>query len=174
MTNDVLAMNLVVHIPATAGESHPDVLALARLAPSFTIEGIGPKKAAIAIFSDLPCSLDLAVRLVGEVVTIPGAHASINTRPVVSLMRFWTALLCYAESLAEPDPHMHCLRVSGRLSGESGCPNDTCVSHCQFICTRCLGVVRERGAPPIGLQLRDIARQAEVEWCPNLRLPERT
>ncbi|MGH7232738.1 MAG: hypothetical protein ACREJU_15475 [Nitrospiraceae bacterium] len=39
----------------------------------------------------------------------------------------------------------------------------TCLSHCQFMCTRCLGVVHERGAPPVRAQLDAIAVQAEVE-----------
>jgi hypothetical protein len=165
-------MHLVVHIPASAEESFPDVLPLARLAPSFTTEGEGEEKIWVAVFIDLPRSLDLAVRLLGEVVNIRGAWASINARRVGSLSKFWTALLCYAESFSEPDARAYCLRKSARLSDLSSCPDDTCVSHCQFICTRCLGVSREQGAPPLGLQLREIARQAEVDWCPNLRLPK--
>lgn len=167
----ISSMNLVVCIPESAAESFPDVLSLARLAPSFTIEGQGKERSCIAIFTDLPRSLDLAVRLIGEAVNIPGVRVSINARRVTSLTRFWSALLCYRESLNEPDPRGYCVKQSARLSGLSGCPDKACISHCQFICTRCLGVIRERGAPPIPTQLEAIAVQAEVEWCPNLKLP---
>jgi hypothetical protein len=93
----------------------------------------------------------------------------INGRRVENPTKFWTALLCYADSLREPDPRAYCQRKSARLSDVAGCPSATCVSHCQFICTRCLAVTRESGAPPVSVQLRTIALQAEVEWCPNLR-----
>ena len=164
-------MKLVVRIPESATDSFPDVLSLARLAPSFTIEGQGKERSCVAIFTDLPQSLDLAVRLIGEVIKIPGLRVSINARRVMSLTRFWSALICYRESLDEPDPRVYCVRKAARFSDVAGCPDKTCLSHCQFICTRCLGVIREHGTPPIPTQLKAIAVQAEVEWCPNLKLP---
>ncbi len=167
----VQPMNLVVRIPESASASFPDVLALARLAPSFTVEGQGLDRTCAAIFTDFPESLDLAVRLIGEVINIPDVWVSINARRVVSLTRFWSALICYRESLDEPDSHAYCRRKSAKFSDVAGCPDRACLSHCQFICTRCLGVVREPGAPPVSAQLLAIARQAEVDWCPNLKLP---
>ena len=40
----------------------------------------------------------------------------------------------------------------------------------RFICSRCVGLARERGGTAMLSQLQEIARQAEVNWCPNLRI----
>jgi hypothetical protein len=85
------------------------------------------------------------------------------------LTRFWSALLCYQESLDGLDARSYCASKSAKLSNVAGCPDRTCLSHCQFICTRCLGVERDRGAESVQAQLQELAVQAEVDWCPNLR-----
>jgi hypothetical protein len=125
----------------------------------------------MAIFPDLSLSFDLVERLIGAASELPDVQVSIDERPVKSLTKFLSALRCYRESLAELDPQAHCAREAARIGDAGSCPHRACVSHCQFICTRCLQVVREIGAPPIRAQLKAIAIQAEVEWCPNLRMP---
>jgi len=110
-------------------------------------------------------------RLIGAASELPDVQASIDERPVKSLMKFLSALRCYRESLVELDPQAHCTRQAARIGDAGSCPDRACVAHCQFICMRCLQVVREIGAPPIRSQLKAIAIQAEVEWCPNLRMP---
>lgn len=166
-------MNLTVRIQESDAAKLSTARILARLAPAFHTEGEGKALAHVATFADLPDYLDVAVRLIGEAINLPGVQMTVNARPVVNLTKFWSALLCYRDSLLEPDPKAYCARLSARLSSLSGCPDQTCVSHCQFICTRCLGVVRETGAPPVSTQLQRIALQAEVEWCPNLKLPSK-
>lgn len=163
-------MHLSVRISQPKVEASPAILNLVRAAP-IHVEGEGKAKAYVATFANLPHSLDLAVRLIGEVVDLPDALVVMNGRRVANLTRFWSVLICYRDSLREPDPEAYCLRRSARVSDVSGCPDRTCLSHCQFICTRCLQVIRESGAPPVSAQLLAIARQAEVDWCPNLRLP---
>jgi len=163
-------MHLSVRIPQDQAEASPAILSLVRAAP-IHVEGERRDNAYVATFTDFPRSLDLAVRLIGEVVDFPDAQVAINARPVANLTRFWSALICYRDSLPEPDTEAYCLRRSARVSDVSGCPDRACLSHCQFICTRCLQLVHERGAPPVSSQLLAIARQAEVDWCPNLRLP---
>jgi hypothetical protein len=164
-------MSLTVRIPESDTERCPTARILAMLAPAFHTEGEGAERVYVATFTDLTEDLDPAVRLISEAINLPGIRVTVNGRPVGNLTKFWSALLCYRDSLREPDPQAYCARLAGRLSSLSGCPDRTCVSHCQFICTRCLGVVRETGAPPISTQLRAIAAQAEVDWCPNLTLP---
>jgi hypothetical protein len=127
--------------------------------------------AYLAIFPDLSLSFDLVERLIGAASELPDVQVSIDERPVKSLTKFLSALRCYRESLAELDPQAYCKRQAARIGDAGSCPDRACVSHCQFICTRCLQVVREIGAPPIRSQLKAIAIQAEVEWCPNLRMP---
>lgn len=165
-------LSLSLCIPESGEDACLTFLGLARSAPIVSqFEGYGGSVTYVVTIPDLRESLDLAVRLMSEAVKLPGIRVRIADREVVSVTRFWSALMCYAESVREPDPRAYCVRKSARLSGFSGCPDKTCISHCQFICTRCIGVTRERGAPPIATQLREIARQAEVDWCPNLRLP---
>ncbi|MGH7165246.1 MAG: hypothetical protein ACREIS_06955 [Nitrospiraceae bacterium] len=163
-------MRLSVWIPQFEAEASPAILNLVRAAP-IHVEGEGDAKAYVATFANLPQSLDLAVRLIGEVVDLPDVRVAINDRPVANLTRFWSVLICYRDSLGEPDADAYCLRRSARVSDVSGCPDRACLSHCQFICTRCLQVVHESGAPPVSTQLLAIACQAEVDWCPNLKLP---
>ncbi len=162
-------MRLIVWIPEFEAEAFPAALNLARSAPAFEVEGQEDKRFYVATFADLPRAIDLAVQLIGEVVNVPSVRVRINERTVTRVSKFWTALLCYCESLRAPDPLSYCVRQAARVSDAAGCPDRTCLSHCQFICTRCLGIARESGAPPVSAQLRTIALQAEVEWCPNLR-----
>lgn len=166
-------MDLSIWIPESDDMAAQAALSLARQAPACRIlTGQGARRTHLAVFADLPRSLDLAVRLFGEAINLPAVRATINGRPVENLTKFWTALICYHESLGEQDPQAYCLRRTGRLGKIDGCPDRACLTHCQFICTRCLQIVRESGALPASAQLQTIARQAEVEWCPNLTLPQ--
>jgi hypothetical protein len=124
-----------------------------------------------AVFPDLSLSFELVERLIEAAAELPEVYVSIDERPVESLTKFLSALRCYRESLTELDPQTYCARQVARVGDAGSCPDRACVSHCQFICMRCLQVVREIGAPPIRSQLKAIAIQAEVEWCPNLRMP---
>jgi hypothetical protein len=96
---------------------------------------------------------------------------SIDERPVEGLTKFLSVVRCYRKSLAELDPQAHCARQAARISDMGSCPDRACVSHCQFISMRCFQVVRGIGTPPAQSQLKEIAIQAEAEWCPNLRMP---
>ncbi len=164
-------MRLTLRIPQSESETFPLVLSLARSSPKFQTETEGRTPAYLAIFPDLSQSFDLVERLIGAAAEFPDARASIDERPVEGLTKFLSALRCYRESLAELDPQAYCARQAAKIGDAGSCPDRACVSHCQFICTRCLQVVRDIGAPSIRSQLKAIAIHAEVEWCPNLRLP---
>jgi hypothetical protein len=110
-------------------------------------------------------------RLIEAAAELPDVKVSIDDRPVESLTKFLSVLRCYRESLIELDPRAHCARQVARIGDVGSCLDRACVSHCQFICMRCIQVVLVIGAPPIRAQLKAIAIQAEVEWCPNLRMP---
>jgi hypothetical protein len=163
-------MRLALRVPNSKSESLPLVLSLYRSAPMFQIETGDWTMAYVAIFPDLSLSFDLVERLIEAAAELPDVQVSIDDRPVESLMKFLSVLRCYRESLAGLDPQTHCARQVARVGDVGSCPDRACVSHCQFICMRCLQVVREIGAPPIRAQLKAIAIQAEVEWCPNLRV----
>ena len=166
-------MYLTVWLPESAVVAAPAALAAARFAPIFhrIDKGEGGAKAYLAVFADLPVGLDVALRLIGEIVDLPDVRMGINGRRVVSVTKFWNALLCYRDSLWEQDKEDYCARQADRVGEAAGCPVWTCQARCQFICACCFQVVRKSGAPPVADQLREIALQAEVEWCPNLQLP---
>jgi len=162
-------MHLSLRVSEGEALALPALVSLMRAAPAFEIQGTGREREYVATFPALPEALDLAVRVIGEVVAVPGARAAINRRAVVNLTKFWTALICYRDSLWEEEPQTHCARQASRVGDEAGCPARTCHARCPFICARCLQVVREQGAVPVAEQLRQIAERAEVDWCPNLR-----
>jgi hypothetical protein len=163
-------LRLVVALPESDTEAFLTAIGLARRAPVFETLGTGAERSYRATFPDVIQSLDVAIRLVGEASQCPGARVTIEDREVASLSRFWSALLCYRESLAEPNPPDHCLRFSARLTQFAGCPDQACQSPCQFLCTRCVSLAQDRSGPSILEQLKELAREAEVAWCPNLRL----
>ncbi len=165
-------MHLTVRIPETDDAPLSAAIPLARLAPAYALlGGSGTEKIHVATFDDLEQSIDQAVRLVDAVIGLPSVRVSINHWPVANLTKFLSTLLCYRESLGERDKAAYCERQADRVGEAAGCPVWTCQARCPFICTRCLQVVRLEGAPPVTDQLRAIAVLAEVEWCPNLKLP---
>lgn len=164
-------MRLALRVPHSKSEALPLVLSLYRSAPMFRIETEGWTMAYVAIFPDLSLSFDLVERLIEAAAELPDIQVSIDERPVESLTKFLSVLRCYRESLAELDPLAYCARQAARIGDVGSCPDRACVSHCQFICMRCIQVVRGIGTPPVRDQLKAIAMQAEVEWCPNLRMP---
>lgn len=140
------------------------------MAPACVVEAEEEGPDYVAVFDDFPQSVDLVIRLIDGACDLRDVRIMVDARPIVSRMKFHSALQCYRESLCAPNPEVYCAQQAKKVGENGGCPDRACVSHCQFICSRCLGVARERGAPPISVQLMEIARQAEVDWCPNLRI----
>lgn len=172
MSREGRPIALTIRFPAAACEVAPALLVLARRAAQFRASGTGVAASYEAAFSNVTESLDPVIELVGEAQKSSDVTVMVDGRGVSSLTRFWSTLLCYRESLGESDPHHHCLRHSARLNQFSGCPDQACLSPCQFLCTRCLGLARGKGGPALVIQLQDLARQAEVDWCPNLRFSD--
>ena len=165
-------LRLSVAVPESDTEAFLTAIGLARRAPIFETFGTGAERSYRATFTDVTQSLDVVIRLIGELSRCRGAQATIDDQEIMSLPRFWSALICYQESQAEADPRQHCLRVSARLNHAGGCPDESCVSPCQFLCTRCLGLSPGKRSLSMKTQLKDLARQAEVAWCPNLGLSD--
>jgi hypothetical protein len=166
-------LRLSVTVPESDTEPFLVAMGLARQAPIFETFGAGADRSYRATFTDMTRSLDVVIRLIGEASRCRGGRATIDDQEIASLPRFWSALICYQESLAEADPRKHCLRVSTRLNHAGGCPDESCASPCQFLCTRCLDLSSGKGGTSVKTRLKELARQAEVAWCPNLGLPDR-
>ncbi len=163
-------MRLSIAIPEAQVVDAPALLRLVRMAPTCDLEADEQGALYVALFEDFPKSAQPVVRLIEEAWDLHDVRITLDGRSVRSRINFYVALLCYRRSLDAPDPVVYCLRQSAKVGADGGCPDRSCVSHCQFICSRCVGVSRGRNAGPVPIQLMELARHAEVDWCPNLRI----
>jgi hypothetical protein len=163
-------VRLSIAIPEAQVVEAPALLRLVRMAPACEVEAGEQGAAYVALFEDFPKSVEIVAQLIEEAWDLRDVRITLEGRPVVSRISFYLALLCYQESISASDPEAFCRRQAGKVGNDGGCPDRSCVSHCQFICSRCVGLVRERGGPAVSAQLQEIARQAEVYWCPNLHI----
>ncbi|MBH0203817.1 MAG: hypothetical protein HP496_16325 [Nitrospira sp.] len=163
-------MHLSIAIPEAQVVEAPALLRLVRMAPAFDVEADEQGVSYVALFEDFPKSVEVVVRLIEEAWDLHDVQITLEARPVVSRIKFYVALLCYRGSLGAPNAEAYCLQRAASVNNESGCPDRACLSHCQFMCSRCVGLSRHHGASPMPAQLMDMARAAEVDWCPNLRI----
>ena len=162
-------MYLRVQIPETEVITCPEAVRLVQTAPLSFVERDNQTRMCVVIFPRLPQSIDVALRLLGVIIDFPALLLTVNDRPIMNPTKFWTALNCYRDSLEETDKDAYCTRLVARVRNAVDCAGTTCLSHCQFICVRCLELNHGRDAPPPAQQLRRLAIQAEAEWCPNLK-----
>lgn len=163
-------MRLTIAIPEAQVVEAPTLLRIVRMASACDVEADEQGASYVALFEDFPESVEIVVRLIEEAWDLRDVHITLEGRPVVSRMNFYAALRCYHESLGEPDAEAYCLQQAASVNNEAGCPDRACLSHCQFMCSRCVGLSRHQSASPMSIQLLELARRAEVDWCPNLRI----
>jgi len=140
------------------------------MAPACDVEADEQGASYVALFDDFPKSVEIVARLIEEAWDLRDVRITLDSRPVASRINFYAALRCYHESLSAPDAAAYCLQQAAKVGTDGGCSDRSCLSHCRFICSRCVGLSRDRGAPPVSIQLLELARRAEVDWCPNLRI----
>lgn len=140
------------------------------MAPTCDVEAGEQGALYVALFEDFPTSAEPVTRLIEEAWDLRDVRILLEERPVASRINFYIALRCYHESLGAPDAAAYCRRQSAKVGADGECPDRSCVSHCQLICSRCVAISRDRQAAAIQTQLIDLARHAEVDWCPNLRI----
>ena len=162
-------MNLVVHIPHQVAIDDSGALGLAQRAPAFILDRSGGQQICIATFPDLPKGIDLALQLVGEIVRVRGAWATVDTRPISNLTKLWQRLECYRESLQAHDPVRYCQEKSKFFHALVSCDARSCPVPCQFLCTPCMQVAPEGHDGARDLPLAEIAASGEIEWCPQLK-----
>lgn len=165
-------VHLSIAIPEAQAVDAPTLLRLIRMAPACDIGADEQGAEYVALFDDFPKSVEIVARLIEEAWDLRDVHITLEGRPVVSRINFYVALRCYHGSLGAPDAKTYCLEQAAKVGTDGGCPDRSCLSHCRFICSRCVGLSRDRGAPPIASQLLEMARRAEVGWCPNLHIAE--
>jgi hypothetical protein len=164
-------VHLSIAIPEAQVVEAPALLRLVRMAPTCDVEADEQGAAYVAVFEDFPKSVEIVARLIEEAWDLHDVRITLGVRPVVSRINFYVALRCYHESLGALNAATYCRQQAAKVGSDGGeCPDRSCVSHCQFICSRCVGLSRHQGAPPMPVQLMDMACAAEVDWCPNLRI----
>src|SRR5215472_5958938 len=72
-----------------------------------------------------------------------GAGASVNTKPISSLIKLWQRLDCYGGSLRARVSTRYCEEKPTLFSSLVGCDHHLCLVRCQFICTPCMSMERE-------------------------------
>ena len=163
-------MRLSIAIPEAQLLEAPAVLELIRKAQAYDMEADDQGPAYVAHFEDFPQSVDVIAQLIEESRDPHEIRITVDGRPIANPVTFYHTLICYRESLGVPDRMAYCAQQASRVGDAGGCPDRTCLSHCQFMCSRCVAVSRDRGAPPMSIQFLELARRAEVDWCPNLRV----
>lgn len=165
-------MGLSIAIPEAQMVEAPTLLRLVRMAPVCDIEAGEEGALYVACFEHFPKSPETVARLLEKAWDLDHVRILLEGRPVVSRVNFYGALRCYQESLSASDAAAYCRQQASKVGTDRRCPDRLCLSHCRFICARCVGLSRDRGAPPITSQLSELARRAEVDWCPNLPFAE--
>ena len=165
-------MHLSIAIPEAQVVEAPALLRIVRMAPVWDVAANEQGASYVALFDDFPKSGEIVVRLIEEAWDLHDIQILLEGKPVTSRINFYIALRCYHESLGAPDAKVYCLQQAAKVGTDGGCPDRSCLSHCRFICSRCVGLSRDRDAPPVSIQLLTMARRAEVDWCPNLRIAE--
>lgn len=163
-------MHLSIAIPEAQVVDAPTLLRLIRMAPASDVEADEQGTEYVAFFNDFPKSAAVVARLIEEAWDLREVRITLEDRPVVSRINFYIALRCYQESLRTSPPETHCRQQADKLGAERGCLDRSCLSHCQFLCSRCVAISCDHVARPISTQLSEMARRAEVDWCPNLRI----
>lgn len=163
-------MRLSIAIPEAQILAAPVVLRLIRMAQASDMESDDQGPAYVAHFEDFPQSVDVVAQLIEESRDPHGIRLTVDGRLIANPVTFYQTLICYRESLGVPEPAAYCVQQAARVGDAGECPDRTCLFHCQFMCSRCVAVSRDRGAPPMSIQFLELARRVEVDWCPNLRV----
>lgn len=160
-------MRLSIAIPEAQLLEAPAVLQLIRKAQAYDMEADDQGPVYVAHFEDFPQSVDVVAQLMEESRDPHEIRITVDGKPIANPVLFYHALSCYRESLGAPDPAAYCAQQASK-AGDTACVDQMCPVHCRFMCLRCLGFERGRSTGPI--PFADMARRAEVDWCPNLRV----
>jgi hypothetical protein len=164
-------VRLSIAIPEAQLLEAPAVLQLIRQAQASDMEADDQGPAYVAYFEDLLQSVTIVAQLIEESRDPHRIRITVDERPVLDPVTFYQTLGCYRESLGAPDRAAHCLQRSAKGDADGRCPDRSCGFPCPFICSQCVGVPCHQDAPPpTPARLLELARQADVDWCPNLRM----
>lgn len=135
----------------------------------FAETGCGPHH--VLTFPELPRGIDLALRVIGESVRIPGAWATVGGQRMSSLVALWNRLDCYRQSLPHIDRIAYCQGRAAALRSLLGCGVPACATPCQFVCPQCMVKENAQLASLVHPETHMLLVFGEIDWCPNLVRP---
>ncbi|MCP9472658.1 MAG: hypothetical protein NNA30_08015 [Nitrospira sp.] len=163
-------MCLTIAIPEARVVRAPVLLRWMRTAAAYWIESDEEGALYVAVFNDFPNSAEAVARLLSEADDLRDVRIALDGRPIVNHAFFSESLLCYGRSLHAPSDD--CRRWAISAKADRACADRSCVSPCWLICSACL--MRPRDQQPAqrleASSFTELARHAEVEWCPRLHL----
>ena len=163
-------MHLSVAIPEAQVVEAPALLRLVRMAPAHEMGADDQGPTYVALFEDFPAGVETVIRLIEETWELHDIHILLDGWPITSRIGFYAALRCYQESLSVPDVNQYCLQQARQVATTRRCLNQSCEPRCQFICATCAKLSRNPHSCGISIQLEELARRTDVDWCPHLGL----
>ncbi|MCA1957663.1 MAG: hypothetical protein LDL14_03925 [Nitrospira sp.] len=155
-------MRLSVAISEARVVRAPALLRWMRTAAAYWVEGDEEGALYVAVFNDFPQSAEAVARLLSEADDLRDVRIALDGRPIANRASFYESLLCYDQSFRVPN-ESYCRRQAMIVRDDGSCADRSCVSPCWLICSTCL--VRPRDQRN---SFAELARYAEVEWCPRL------
>lgn len=164
-------VNVALYVPSdTALPRHVDRAARGKdCAHRIEETGWGPHR--VFTFFDVSRSLDLVLRMIGELACIPGTWATVGGQRMSSLVALWNRLDCYRQSLSHVDRIAYCREKAARLKVLLGCDAACCTTPCQFVCPECTARTHTPTESLVYPETQMLLVFGEVEWCPNLVPP---
>lgn len=162
-------MHLSIAISESRTSNVPALLRWLRTAASHSVEADEEGALYVAMFHDFPQSVEAVAGLLSEVDDFSGVRVVLDGRPIEDVSNFYTALLCYWQSLRTGGGECRrFLEDSGRMF----CPDHTCLPRCWIVCTMCYDLTSDQGGHPARtnmISFAELVQRSEVAWCPNLR-----
>ncbi|MCP9442708.1 MAG: hypothetical protein NNA20_08945 [Nitrospira sp.] len=163
-------MHLSVAISESRTSNVPALLRWLRTAAACSVEADEEGTLYVAMFNDFPQSVEAVAGLLSEVDDFSGVRIVLDGKPIENVPNFYTALLCYWQSLRTGGGECRRFLEDSRRSGF--CPDHTCLPRCWIVCTTCCALLGDQGDRPTRantISLAELAQRSEVAWCPNLR-----
>lgn len=168
-------MRLTIAIAEAGVVRAPVLVRWMRTAAAYWVEADEEGALYIAVFNDFPKSAEAVAQLLSEVDDLQNVRIALDGRPIINQVSFYESLLCYSRSLLAPS-NDNCCRWATIARSSGSCADRSCVSPCWLICSVCLVGARDQQPAQRSHQgrearsLAELARHAEVEWCPRLHI----
>lgn len=163
-------MRLSIAISESRTSNVPALLRWLRTAAAHSVEADEEGAVYVAMFNNFPQSVEAVAGLLSEVDDFSGVRIVLEGKPIEDVSNFYTALLCYWQSLRTGGGE--CRRFLEDSERRGFCRDHTCLPRCWIVCATCralLGDQDDHTASVNTISLAELSQRSEVAWCPNLR-----